>query len=1064
MPDSAARREALDPRASFIVQAPAGSGKTELLTQRFLALLSVVDIPEEILAITFTNKAAAEMKARIVLRLQEKPHLDRWDILKNPNRLRVVTIDAFSRYLSGRLPLLSNFGCQPDILDEPRFLYQQAAEALLQTLEQDVPWADALQSILSHLDNRFDSAQNLFENLLSKRDQWLSVIHRVDSELSLPLQRMVEELLQQVHARITPEQSVQLLNLIQHAFDHAPDDSELRAYPRLDHFPDPIAEKLPLWQAISVFLTTQEGGFRKTVNKNLGFIAKTHQVQKDAMMDLLSELMQLYEPQLFAQIKDLPNPDYSPIQKKIIEDIVKILPALVAQLKVIFKTCGQVDFIEVAEGASRALGALDDPSDLALRLDYQIKHILIDEFQDTSVAQYHFFERLVAGWQPGEERSLFLVGDPMQSIYHFRGAEVGLFIKARSEGLGNVLLKPLYLTQNFRSHPVLVNTFNQLFLNLFPREDNLSLGAVKFHKAVSAVNDTSNNPLNVFLIQGLKSIESHYLMEHIRAIQAKHPDYRIGVLSRTKQQLNDLLSVLSSEKIPFQGEQLEPLSDQQLILDLKALTLAMLDLTDHLAWFAILRAPWCGLTLHDLYIIKTSESGTIWATLQDQTVIRLLSEDGQVRLSKLLPLMSEWLSQKGRVSLRNWIQGLWMRFGGPACLRHLKEESIADAFFELLESMDEGGVIQDRSLWEEKLSKLYLEDITAEKNASNLTLMTIHKAKGLEFDVVFLVGAEDAAGIDDSPLFLWFERPWARGVDLLFAPKAEIGESDKLYEYIRQQIKAKKNLEQIRLLYVAMTRARKALYVCARIEDEERPSSKGSFLSHLRPLFESVEIVKRETQTVRAESAVIPCLKRLNTDWMFPIQIKSKLAEKDSDLNHPENLGAPLSDLRHVGTLVHQIFQMIADEGRHRWKTVHPETFQMAWQSALLAMGVTPDRLNYCLDLVKMAVQHFLTDQQIDWIFSAENQSVHNEWALCDVRLQRVQTHVLDRTFIDKAGTRWIIDYKIIDKSQDKFHLEKVVETYIPQLNRYRKLLSNLEGRPTRCGLYFPVEKILWLD
>ena len=81
--------------------------------------------------------------------------------------------------------------------------------------------------------------------------------------------------------------------------------------------------------------------------------------------------------------------------------------------------------------AENALGNNENPSDLALFMDYKIQHLLIDEFQDTSITQYRLIEKLIIGWQPNDGRTIFAVGDPMQSIYRFRQAEVGLFLRTQ---------------------------------------------------------------------------------------------------------------------------------------------------------------------------------------------------------------------------------------------------------------------------------------------------------------------------------------------------------------------------------------------------------------------------------------------------------------------------------------------------------------------------------------------------------------------------------------------------------------------------------------------------------
>src|SRR6202158_4379566 len=130
---------------------------------------------------------------------------------------------------------------------------------------------------------------------------------------------------------------------------------------------------------------------------------------------------------------------------------VSVLTLAVAELQIAFRENGRVDFQELLIRASRALGNADSPTDLALALGHRIQHILVDEFQDTSYTQFELLEKLTAGWEPDDGRTLFLVGDPMQSIYRFRQADVSLFLKARLNGVGGLRLEPLTLRVNFRS-------------------------------------------------------------------------------------------------------------------------------------------------------------------------------------------------------------------------------------------------------------------------------------------------------------------------------------------------------------------------------------------------------------------------------------------------------------------------------------------------------------------------------------------------------------------------------------------------------------------------------------
>src|SRR5262245_554824 len=177
VPDAEARARAADTTRSFIIQAPAGSGKTELLIQRYLALLAVVEAPEEIVAITFTIKAAGEMRERVLGALDgvrggekgDTPHRRRtlelaaavaerdrregWRIAENPTRLRVQTIDALCASLARQMPVLSGFSAAAEPVEDASELYLEAARATVALVESQEEVAPDLVRLLDHLDN-----------------------------------------------------------------------------------------------------------------------------------------------------------------------------------------------------------------------------------------------------------------------------------------------------------------------------------------------------------------------------------------------------------------------------------------------------------------------------------------------------------------------------------------------------------------------------------------------------------------------------------------------------------------------------------------------------------------------------------------------------------------------------------------------------------------------------------------------------------------------------------------------------------------------------------------------
>src|SRR5688572_16324825 len=405
--DAAAREAALDPRRSFIVQAPAGSGKTELLVRRYSALLETVQKPEEIVAITFTIKAAAEMRARVLKNLSNSAEIG--------HRLRIQTIDAFCASLTRQMPVMSRFGAQPGIVEDAQEHYRAAAQRTIDEL------SPAACRLLLHLDNNMHTAASMLASMLAKRDQWLRKTGSAPTRSDLESALRAERARILAHARtLHPKASVEFASV-----------------------------------ALTQSYTWRQRGNPVPPGE-----------QTEPLRAALEALLRM------------PEERYADDQWQTLGAILELLPRAAAHLKVVFGERGETDFTEVAQGAVRALGSPDNPTDLLLALDTRIKHILVDEFQDTSYSQFELLERLTSGWEAGDGRTLFVVGDPMQSIYRFREAKVALFLQAWERGLGTVELERLTLTTNFRSQAGLVDWYNTSFPHILPPQADTASGAV----------------------------------------------------------------------------------------------------------------------------------------------------------------------------------------------------------------------------------------------------------------------------------------------------------------------------------------------------------------------------------------------------------------------------------------------------------------------------------------------------------------------------------------------------------------------------------------------------------
>ncbi|MEQ1518299.1 MAG: UvrD-helicase domain-containing protein, partial [Usitatibacteraceae bacterium] len=443
--DHAERRRALDVTQSFIVRAPAGSGKTRLLIQRYLALLATVDEPEEIIAITFTRKAAAEMKTRVLAAFNsaanpansdegadpETTQLARaalardaargWQLLANSSRLRMRTIDSLNASITRQMPLLARFGAQPESVNDASALYHEAARGLLaQVNDTDANAkliADDVATLLAHLDNNLTTAENLLADVLRSRDHWLRNLRAMHERETLEgtLSRIRAAAAEEVAALFPETRESETLALARLSGQNmAADgvDTGLSAFCAGQPFPDGSEAALSSWLAIADLLLTKDGDWRKRVDKRHGFPTSVDKELKARLTEQKGRMHALLEtfaadatgPALAAalnRLRTLPAAAYSESQWQILGAIVRLLPHATASLWSAFGRRGQCDFTEIAQAAARALGEEDAPTDLALALDYRISHLLVDEFQDTSFAQFELLEKLTRGWSEG---------------------------------------------------------------------------------------------------------------------------------------------------------------------------------------------------------------------------------------------------------------------------------------------------------------------------------------------------------------------------------------------------------------------------------------------------------------------------------------------------------------------------------------------------------------------------------------------------------------------------------------------------------------------------------------
>jgi ATP-dependent exoDNAse (exonuclease V) beta subunit len=1123
-----------------MLQAPAGSGKTELLMQRFLACLAQVEQPESVLAITFTRKAAAEMRSRILSTLKRAGQLSEpeillrpeheqqslrlarsvldtsaalvWNILEHPARLQVRTLDSFCESVAQRAPFKGLLGGAVQVTEDARPLYELAAQRVIDQLASPGTLGDAVAALLVHMDNDVRGVRNLLAAMLAQRDQWLHFLGRSDafdasqqltlrSKLEAALTLSVEEDLELIRNRLQPmlnsTQVTELFAMMRYSADQLAEgihpsppviesiaaNAEVVSFPDSRHlqdlaaWPPALAQHLPAWREICEFLLVanrSKPAVRKTVNVRNGFPSGTpgEKERRNRCIEFLAEFAQLPTEELseaLNRIRRLPDPHYTEAQWQFMRAVLDVLPMAAANLHVVFAEKATIDFAEYAQRALDAIGLEGDPTELGLQLGYRIRHILVDEFQDTNRVQVELLARLLRTWEADELCSTFYVGDPMQSIYAFRQADVAIYQQARKEGVGGHLHSFERLSQNFRSQRNLVEWFNRIFPVIL-REDSDLTNAVQYAKAEPSRDALDGSAVQIKgFAKAERAGEAKHLAECIRRelaipTPANEEPSTIAVLVRSRTHLPLLVEALRDAGIAYRAVKTDRLADRPLVRDLEALRAALTNLADRTAWLAVLRAPWCGLALADLLEICRSDERSTVRDLLRQRGMRL-SDQACAALARCLPVLDDALLRCGRGSLRAVVESTWLRLGGPACLADKKQGvRDADAYFALLDAQSSAGIVRDSENFAKKLHELFAPADT--RSGIRVEIMPIHQAKGLEWDVVFLPALERCTRQRDKSLLYWRLRHRGEQEFLLLGPMEAIGRKDRksatIEGYLRDVASDCSREELKRLFYVAATRARKRLYLSAAVPDGPRPDANSilRFLWDVPGMQQAFAPEERESVNQEGmNSAPAVVLRRLPATFQvpaMPVPLRwNSPQSNDFEVVHRFEWVGDL--LPRVGVVTHSFLQRIALEGPSLWDAERLAGAKPAITAALLRAGVVRDALPQGIARVSAALSNTLGDERGRWLLSPHPEH-RCEFAVSAVIDGQVQHVRVDRTFVED-GTRWLIDYKITEQlgGDPSRFVQMQMDKYRSDMLRYIRVLRAFDPRPVRCALYLPL-------
>ncbi len=1125
--DQGIRDRALDPTASFHLTAPAGSGKTAVLLARFLTLLAQVqESPREVLTLTFTRKAAGEFRARAMkyfwgqepgesdppaherllldLAAEVLRHLDRKNLVHSylgvPERLPVTTFHAFCAQLLKAAPHEAGVPLDFQLLEgdgEAEWLQQEALEELRRRLAgrpEAYPVRQALVRRLVRLNNNWRRLSEELRSLLARRDtlkDFLTLAHKSLAQESYAA--LMDERLSRVVAHVL-EPLARMLR-----------ESELgRRWPEFvaalrrqgaslgkglpEHPPQAHRDEAPAWQHLAQVLLTKGGDLRKQWLAKEGFPPRFADTPWPGIFrDLPEEFVSLLK-----RYRHLPREVFTEQEVAALHDLILLLHAAWEVYEELCRQRRVLDFIAVEEAALRLLQE-ESPGDLLLRLDWRLRHLLVDEFQDTSDNQTALLCRLLEGWSAGDGRTLTVVGDPKQSIYGWRQARLSIFLDSR-EGLrctgGRTFpLTPLSLITNFRATATLITWVNQVFGGTIMGNPRVAGGFV-FEAACPRPGREGGEAPVLALFTGedreeARSREAAWLAHQVALAQNDLQDRgKMALLLFARTHIAFYLSALQEAGLVPKVREGLKLGDSQVVQHLHNLGRALVRPQDDVAWATVLTGPW---TQPDLAVLAgvAQTPGKVWP---EKLAVFAGSSPCPPALASLAARLLAAFERVGREPLVDTLERLLADVGawrGLAAWEGALGVASARTYLRLLQ---EGEAGLPEATWERAdfiLEGAYQPpDPRAED--SPLEVLTIHGAKGLEFHTVFLPYLDWQplllGGNQPAP-FLLEEIPGGGSHVLAMAPPYWQKGKDTAYRLVQNLKDARVLAEARRVFYVALTRAQERLVLSgvmtARQDSWTAPpeSPLGWLWRHYRPgdLLPGATLTW-ENPPLRVEVfpeppplAGLPTTSpELSPAWeviperpLYVMSFPSQEAAAEAEERFPSPESVVDADnlvARARGEVTHRLLETLARGGGS------PGEAGVA--AALVELGVPRQEAQTLASEILSEAAACLQDPFLKKLLAAE--SSRFEWLLEDqpapgfIRRGRLDLLAFD------GKDWWLVDFKTsrppLGVPWEDFLLSEK-EKYRPQLEAYREITAKacrLKPEALRLALYFTAcQKVL---
>ncbi|MGB8274262.1 MAG: double-strand break repair helicase AddA [Alphaproteobacteria bacterium] len=1118
-----AQRAATEPKASVWVTANAGSGKTHVLVDRVCRLMLAGTPAQRILCLTFTRAAAAEMANRLFERLGQWTTLPRAKLteelerllgrtveeddvgaarrlfaraLETPGGLKIQTIHAFCESLLARFPLEADVPPHFELMDERTAseLLEAARDHVLEHARNggDPGLADALERMVAQVDdigfgalmNEIAQKRGRFRRLLERHGGPGGVIAAIRDRLGVPEKARPDSVIAEACARGFDEAGLKraCAALLQGSDKDKERAADLRAW-----LESPIAARARSFREsyARVFLTKED-----EPRKESGLITKAAQkADGTALPALLAEQARVHG--VVQMLKSVAVAQSS-------ADLVRLAAALLRAYDEHKARAARLDYDDLIE-RTRDLLTRDRAAWVLYKLDGGIDHILIDEAQDTSPEQWEvvaalaeeFFAGLGGRTDIEGPRTLFVVGDEKQSIFSFQGADLAVFermaryFKDKVTAAGETW-KLLDLVMSFRSTRAVLDAVDHVFAR-DPARDGVVVsggaikhfanregqgGVVEIWPTVTPSERPETSPWDAPLDQLAADSPETRLADRIASciegwlgggemLESGGRKVRPGdimiLVRRRNAFFEEMVRCLKARGVPVAGTDRMTLTEQLAVMDLVALGQFLLLPEDNLTLATVLKSPLIGFTEEELFDLAHGRSGTLWAELKARAGERAVFGAAHAELSALLA-RADFVPP---FEFYAWVLG--ERGGRKRLLSRLGPEA-GDPIDEFLALALAFGRSHTPSLqgflhWLAAAPTQIKRDL--EQGRDEVRVMTVHGAKGLESEIVFL---PDTCAVPESrqdERILWPESGAER---LPLWPAGGVDADDATCAAARMAERGIRMGEYRRLLYVAMTRARDRLYVCG--WETKNGKGKGCWYDlisdalgphteevALEPLGTVRRLVSRQSAAPDEKKRREPPLEAGRIPaWALT---KAPLERKALPLapSRPREIEpAALSPLAKAaegreealarGRLVHLLLELLPDR---------PPSERMAAARAFLARPV------HGLDQAAQAeiareTLAVLEDPRFGRVFAAGSMA---EVALAGRVKDTVIAGQVDRLLVSKDEVL-VVDYKTnrpLPETDDQ-----VPAAYLRQMAAYRALLAGAyPGRAVSCVLLWTV-------